>query len=62
MAGLTPQPITIGGKDGVVLYLDERFMPVPPDKATLAQVRFADGRVSFYRVSPRESAPPRRTS
>jgi len=48
---MIPQPITIDGRSGVVLYINASWKPVEPENATLARVLFADGSTAFYTVS-----------
>ena len=45
------QPITLDGRSGLVMYLNEEWEPVSPDDATLAKVLFDDGTRAFYTVS-----------
>lgn len=52
---MTPEDITIGGEHGTVMYIDDNWKPVDKDHATMAKVRFDDGRVVFYNVTQRES-------
>ena len=52
---ITPQPITIDGRQGTVVYLDAEWHPVTPDQATMAKVLFEDGGSAFYQVSPVDS-------
>lgn len=49
---MIPQPITIGGRSGVLLYLNDDWKPVGKNKATLASVSFDDGGKTFFTVSP----------
>jgi hypothetical protein len=46
-----PQLITIAGREGTVVYLNDDWVPVPPERATLAKVVFVDGGSAFYRVT-----------
>lgn len=47
---MTPQPIDINGQHGEVIYLDYQWHPVEKDAATMAKVRFDDGRIVFFQV------------
>jgi hypothetical protein len=49
---MTPDPITINGRSGVVLYMTDDWKLVEAKKATLAKVIFDDGGSAFYRVEP----------
>lgn len=46
-----PESITIDGRQGSVIYLDDKFAVVDKSRATLAKVVFEDGSVGFYRIS-----------
>ena len=48
---MTPEPVTIDGKHGSIVYLDARFNPVEADDAVLARVLFDDGSSSFYTLN-----------
>jgi hypothetical protein len=48
---MTPEPITIDGRAGTVVYLDDQWHPVKKAVATLAKVVFDDGGRVFYRVT-----------
>jgi hypothetical protein len=48
---MVPEPITIDGKTGMVVYINDLFVPVTKDKATMAKVLFDDGTRAFYKVS-----------
>jgi hypothetical protein len=52
---MTPEPITIDGHAGTVVYLDNDWHPVKKTEATLAKVVFEDGSRAFYRVTQQES-------
>jgi hypothetical protein len=45
---MIPEPITIDGKSGTVVYLDNEWHPVSPEQATMAKVLFNDGTASFF--------------
>lgn len=53
---MTPEPITIDGRSGMVLYIDQDWHPVEPADAALARVLFDDGSTAFYRVAPLKTA------
>ncbi len=41
-------PVTINGRSGLALYLDDSFKPVDPSKATMVRIAFDDGGSAFY--------------
>ena len=45
------QPITIDGRAGQVMYLNDAWTPVDANEATLAKVLFEDGGSTFYTIS-----------
>lgn len=45
---MIPEPITIDGRKGTVVYLDAQWHPVTPEQATMARVLFDDGGTAFY--------------
>ncbi len=45
---MSPTPIEIDGKQGMVVYLDDQWKPTDKNKAILAKVLFDDGKVAFY--------------
>jgi hypothetical protein len=47
---MIPEPITINGKSGTVVYLDNKWHPVPPEQATMARVLFDNGSSAFFTV------------
>lgn len=47
------QPITLGGRKGDVTYLDDKLKLVPEKAATIAKVRFEDGRIEFFFIKPK---------
>jgi hypothetical protein len=57
---MTPQPITIGERAGLVTYVNARWMPVVAEEATLAVVVFDDGGRGYYAIetSPRTAGGP----
>ena len=48
-----PEPITIGGKKGLVSFFDQNLKQVPKKQATMAKVHFEDGRIAFFYIEPR---------
>jgi hypothetical protein len=48
---MIPQPFTLDGRIGMVVYLDAHWHPVPPEKATMAKVLWDDGDVAFFVTS-----------
>jgi|PlaIllAssembly_1097288.scaffolds.fasta_scaffold1432076_2 hypothetical protein len=49
-----PAPIVANGKKGVVIYLDDKWRPVPKSEAVLAKISYDDGSVGFYTVEVAE--------
>ena len=47
------QPITLGGRKGEVSYFDDKLKLVPETVATIAKVRFEDGRIEFFILKPK---------
>lgn len=47
---MIPEPITIDGRSGTVVYLDAKWHPVEPSSATMARVLFDDGGTGFFFV------------
>jgi hypothetical protein len=45
---MIPEPITIDGRTGTVVYLDAQWHPVSAERATMAKVLFDDGTASFF--------------
>ena len=45
---MIPQPITLDGRTGTIVYMDAHWQPVTPEQATMAKVVFDDGSVAFY--------------
>ena len=46
------KPITIDGRAGTVVYVDDAWKPVDEAQATLAAVVFDDGGRAYYNLSP----------
>lgn len=59
---MTPQPITINGLNGTVVYLNDRWQPVSPDEAILAKVLFEDGTISFFQAGSSRALANRETA
>jgi hypothetical protein len=57
---IRPEPVTIGGKSGVIVFLDANRQPVASDDPTavLAKAVFDDGSRAFYDVAPTPKAKP----
>lgn len=49
---MIPEPITIDGRSGTVVYLDNDWHPCTPEQATMAKVVFFDGSTAFYVTEP----------
>jgi hypothetical protein len=45
---MIPQPFTLDGRSGTIVYMDAHWQPVPPEQATMAKAVFDDGAVAFY--------------
>lgn len=45
---MIPQPFSLDGRDGTIVYLDAQWHPVTPEQATMAKVVFDDGGTAFY--------------
>lgn len=54
------QSITIGGRHGTVVYLNDNWEEVPEARATMARALFEDGSSAFYQVTQRRAARRRR--
>lgn len=55
---MIPEPITLNGRTGTVVYLDAHWHPTTPDEASMARVLFDDGGTGFFTTSPVQSIAP----
>ena len=57
---IRPEPITVDGRTGVVVFLDEDGIPVAPrdERAGLARAVFDDGGRAVYQVQPKTGSRP----
>ena len=54
-----PEPIVIGSRRGDVSFFDANLKQVPKKQATIAKVRFEDGRIEFFTIERGASRKPR---
>lgn len=55
---MIPEPITLDGRTGTVVYLDAQWHPTTSEQATMARVLFDDGGTGFYLTEPVSSVAP----